>query len=118
MASGDTKDVFGKILGVLFILFGLPKLLSVPGAVENFNLWRLGDGWRFVVGMIEVCCGLSMFVPALKRFGAFGFFCLMPAAFLVHVTVGQYAMTAMPVVVGVAVLVYLQRQQVLRLRQP
>ena len=116
MPPTPSRDIFGKILGAIFIVSSLPKLLSVPGAVENFNLWHLGDGWRYAVGLIELSCGVSMFIPALSRFGAFGFFCLMPAAFLVHVTVGQYALTPMPVVLGLAVLTYLHRQQIVRLR--
>jgi hypothetical protein len=56
-----------------------------------------------------------MFVPSLRAFGAFGFFCLMPAAFIVHVTVHQYAMTAMPVIFGLVVLGYLRKNQIVRL---
>ena len=109
------RDIYGKILGVMFILSCLPKLLSVQGAVDNFHHWHLGDTWRYVVGLIELTCGVLMFVPGLKRFGAFGFFCIMPAAFIIHITVGEYAMLPLPVVFGVAVLVYLRREHIVRL---
>lgn len=110
------RDVFGKILGALFVLSSLPKLLSVHGAVANFNTWHLGDTWRYVVGALELACGVSMFIPSAKRLGAFGFLFLMPAAFVTHVAAGQYFMTPMPLVAGIIVLIYLVRQGAVHFR--
>ncbi|HEX4515593.1 MAG TPA: DoxX family membrane protein, partial [Polyangiaceae bacterium] len=64
------RDIFGKVLGALFILSSVPKLLSVQGAVENFNTWHLGSTWRYAVGSIELLCGVLMFFTATKKYGA------------------------------------------------
>ena len=114
MASSNSRDIFGKVLGVVFILSSLTKLLSVPDAVANFEAWHLGS-LRYAVGGIELLAGISMFVPMLKRYGSFAFFCVMCAAFIVHLTVNQYAMSAMPVVFGTVVFIYLRMQGVVKL---
>jgi AcrR family transcriptional regulator len=33
----QSKDIFGKVLGVIFVLSSLPKLLGVQAAVDNFH---------------------------------------------------------------------------------
>jgi uncharacterized membrane protein YphA (DoxX/SURF4 family) len=111
----SSKDIFGKVLGVLFCISGSPKLLSVQGAVDNFNKWHLGDNLRYMVGVIEVVLGILMFVPALKRYAAFGCYNIMAAAFIVHIVAGEYANTVMPLILGSAIFYYLYKEKIVQL---
>jgi uncharacterized membrane protein YphA (DoxX/SURF4 family) len=111
----NNKDIFGKVLGILFFICGLPKLLSVQGAVDNFNKWHLGDNLRYVVGVIELVLGILMFVPSLKRYAAFGYYNIMAAGFIVHIVAGEYTLTAMPLILGSVVFFYLYKEKIVQL---
>ncbi len=114
MESQGKKDVFGFVLGGLFMFSGIPKLVGVQGAVDNFNRWGLGDELRYIVGAIEVILGLLMFVPSLKKYSAFGYFCIMIGAALVHITAKEYPQLAMPVVLGSVTFYYLLKKGVIK----
>jgi uncharacterized membrane protein YphA (DoxX/SURF4 family) len=108
-----TKDIYGKILGVLFILSSLPKLIPIQAAADNFIKWHLGDTWRYVVGSAELIFGILMFIPQTKKYAAFGFFLIMPAAVITHIIAGEATNVIAPLVLGTAIFVYLYRKEIL-----
>jgi uncharacterized membrane protein YphA (DoxX/SURF4 family) len=112
----NKKDIFGIVLGILFTLSGIPKLVGVQAAIDNFNKWGLGDNWRYIVGLTEVALGLLMFVPSLKKYSAFGYFCIMVGAAMTHITVKEYPLLAMPVILGSVTLYYLMKQDVVKFK--
>jgi uncharacterized membrane protein YphA (DoxX/SURF4 family) len=107
------KDITGKVLAVLFILMGLPKILGLQMAVDNFERWQLNDSIRMITGVLEILLGAMMFMPTYKRYAAFGLFCMMPAGAMVHIIADEKLMLFLPVVFGVLLLWYLVKQNVI-----
>ena len=114
MSEVKQTDFFAIVLGILFILTGLPKVIGFEMAVANFNNWHLGITWRYIVGSTEVILGMFMFVPILKNYAAFLYFSMMPAAFMVHLVANENLMLIMPVGFGILTLAYLFKQGVLK----
>jgi uncharacterized membrane protein YphA (DoxX/SURF4 family) len=114
MSDQIKKDFFGMVLGILFFLSGVPKIAGVQDAIDNFNRWGLGDNWRFVIGSIELIFGLLMFWPALKKYAAFGYFCIMIGGALVHIAAKEYTLLPMPVIFGLLTFYYLIRKDVIK----
>lgn len=115
MTEDKQTDFFALVLGLLFILTGLPKVIGFEMAVANFNNWHLGITWRYIVGTTEVILGVFMFIPILKNYAAFLYFCMMPAAFMVHLVSYEYIMLIMPVGFGILTLVYLFKNGIIKL---
>jgi uncharacterized membrane protein YphA (DoxX/SURF4 family) len=114
MSEQNKKDTFAIVLGVLFILIGIPKIAGVQGAVDNFNHWGLGDTWRYIAGTTEITLGILMFFSATKKYAAFTFFCVMTSAIMVHLIAREYAVAPAPLLFGGLALWYLLKQGVVR----
>jgi uncharacterized membrane protein YphA (DoxX/SURF4 family) len=105
--NAKTTNILGYVLAVLIILMGAPKLIGVESSVESFKTWGLDDPMRMIVGITEVLLGVLMFVKSTKYLAAFGIFCMMPAGAVIHIAAGEWAMLALPVVMGLLFLLYL-----------
>ena len=114
MSEQNKKDTFAIVLGILFILIGIPKIVGVQGAVDNFNNWELGDTWRYIAGATEIVLGILMFFPATKKYAAFSFFCVMTSAIMVHIISREYAVMLAPVLFGGIALSYLLKRGVVK----
>jgi len=107
------KDILGIVLAVLFIVMGLPKILGLQMAVDNFERWQLNDNIRMITGVLEILLGSAMFMKSYKRYAAFALFCMMPAGAMVHIIAGETAMFFLPVVFGVLLFWFLVRENVI-----
>ena len=114
MSEQNKRDTFAIVLGILFILIGIPKIAGVQGAVDNFNNWGLGDTWRSVAGTIEITLGVLMFFAATQKYAAFGFFCVMTSAIMVHIISREYAVMLAPILFGGLTLWYLMKRGVVK----
>jgi hypothetical protein len=103
-----------RVLGVLFILFALPKLLSVPMAADNFVKWGLGDGGRYAVGALELALGFALLIERLRIWATLGLLSVMAGAVLVHLVAREYVMVPMPIVFGLLLVRVLARDGRLR----
>jgi hypothetical protein len=110
-AMGQEKRVIlGKILGVLFILSAIPKVVGLQMAVDNFNKWLLGDEWRYIVALVEIVAGLLMF-SKWERYGTIILLGIMPAATLVHIQFQEWVMLPMPIILGLLLFYYNQKMR-------
>lgn len=107
------KDVLGIVLAVLFILMGLPKILGLQMAVDNFERWQLNDNIRMITGVLEILLGSTMLMKSYKHYAAFALFCMMPAGAMVHIIAGETVMFFLPVVFGGLLLWYMMKQGVI-----
>ncbi len=114
MSEQNKKDTFAMVLGILFILIGIPKIAGVQGAVDNFNNWGLGDSWRYIAGTTEITLGALMFFSATKKYAAFAFFCLMTSALMVHIISREYAVMLAPILFAGLALWYLLKRGVVK----
>ena len=104
------KIILGKILGVLFILSAIPKVVGLQMAVDNFNKWLLGDEWRYIVALVEIVAGLLMF-SKWERYGTIILLGIMPAATLVHIQFQEWVMLPMPIILGLLLFYYNQKMR-------
>jgi cytochrome c oxidase subunit IV len=106
----ENKIILGKILGVLFILSAIPKVVGLQMAVDNFNKWLLGDEWRYIVALVEIVAGLLMF-SKWERIGTIILLGIMPAATLVHIQFQEWVMLPMPIILGLLLFYYNQKMR-------
>ncbi len=116
MEEEKKTDIFAIVLGIVFILTGIPKVIGFEMAVANFNNWHLGITWRYIIGSTEVILGVLMFLPILKKYAAFLYFCMMPAAFTVHLVASENIMLLLPIGFGLLTFCYLIKQRVLNFK--
>lgn len=83
-------------LGLVFIISGLVKLLSVDVMVSAFESWGYSTELMFAVGAAELLGGLMVLVPrtTFYAFNLLGF--VMVGAFATHLLEAQYALMLVP----------------------
>jgi uncharacterized membrane protein len=57
-------------LGLIYVCLGGAKLLGADIMVEAFDATGLGQSLRVVVGVLEICGGLCLFVPRASIYAA------------------------------------------------
>ena len=58
------------LLAALFIFAGYMKLAGNPDMVAEFKQIGMGDGLRYLTGVIELVAGLGLLVPAASLYAA------------------------------------------------
>ena len=66
----STRYAVQILLGLVFIAAGCAKLLGSDLMVQEFELIGLGQGFRLVVGTVEMAGGVCLFVPRAAACGA------------------------------------------------
>ncbi|MGR3469086.1 MAG: DoxX family protein [Shimia sp.] len=114
--SKRTSNVLAAVLTVLFLYFGLRKLLSHPIDVAIYVDLGFGQWPRFVTGSVEVLGAILLWVPRMRSIGA-----LLLAGTMCVGLFGLLAFTTQPflhlVALGAATgaLAWMHRADVLRL---
>src|SRR6266403_2423755 len=65
-----TRYAVQIVLGLVFLAAGCAKLLGADLMVQEFELIGLGQGFRLVVGMVEMAGGVCFFIPRAAACGA------------------------------------------------
>ncbi len=58
------------LVAALFLFAGYMKLSGNPDMVAEFGQIGLGDGFRYLTGIIEVVGGIALLIPAISLYGA------------------------------------------------
>ena len=58
------------LIAALFLFAGFMKLSSNPDMVAEFSQIGLGDGFRYLTGVIELAGGVALLIPAVSLYGA------------------------------------------------
>jgi uncharacterized membrane protein YphA (DoxX/SURF4 family) len=100
-------------MAALFLAAGLAKLAGQEMMVAEFETVGLGQWFRYVTGILEVVGAVALVVPAVSAFGAVLLLMVDVGAFVAQVAVLHGDLIHV-IVIGVilAVLVYMQRQQI------
>ena len=77
------------LLALLFIAAGVPKLLGLGTAAEEFAKLGYSAGFRLLIGALEVAGGVALLVPAVALFGACVLLVIMAGATWTLIQVGQ-----------------------------
>jgi uncharacterized membrane protein YphA (DoxX/SURF4 family) len=104
VVSGRARNVALWTLQILLGLFmavasGAPKLFGEATAVAMFDQIGLGDGFRYLVGALEIAGGLGLLVPRLAHLAALGLALVMVGAIVACLTVlAAGALTITPLI--------------------
>ena len=87
-APGNGRNIASWIIRVLlavaFLGAGGAKLAGVPMMVQVFDQIGIGQWFRYVTALVEIGCGLALFVPALTAIAALLLGVTMVFAVLTH----------------------------------
>lgn len=120
-----TLWVLQVLLAAMFIFAGLTKLVNVqPEVIEGFEKIGLGQGFRVLIGVLELAGGVGLLIPPLSGLAAMGLVGIMIGAVVVVVfKTPPAAAAAVPAAFG-AVLAFVawgrwpRTQALLGLRRP
>ena len=100
------------VLAAVFAFAGFLKLQG-PSAIrwgERFVEWGYPANAHYVVGVLEVLCGLGVLIPKWRRPAAATLVVLMIGALGTHAVHGEFPRLIPPLILGgLACLVYLAR---------
>ncbi len=103
------------LAGMFFFVGGL-KLTGAPELVALFDAIGVGQWLRYVTGSIEVVSAVALLVPSWAVFGALLLIPTMVGAVVTHLfIVGGSAGPATVLLIGVLVIAWARRDQLVRL---
>ena len=110
--------VLRVLLAALFLFAGTLKLIGVEMEIVVFEQVGLGQWLRYATGLAEIVGAVALLVPATSAFGALILLAVDIGAFGAQVAVlHQDWIHTVVIAVILAVLIYVQRDQILdRLR--
>jgi len=92
--------VLQVLLGVAFLGAGASKMAGAQTQVKNFDRWRLPQGWRPIVGLVELIGALGLLVgvvlPWVAAIAAVLLVVVMLGALLTHVRIRDVAQHFVP----------------------
>jgi putative oxidoreductase len=80
---------FKILVGLLFAAAGAAKLAGAPMMVQEFQAIGLGQGFRYLTGMVEIGSVVLLLVPSTSRFGALGLVGICIGALVTQIAVLQ-----------------------------
>ncbi len=110
--------VLRVLLAALFLMAAFMKLSGQPMMVEEFGTIGLGQGFRYLTGILELIGGIAVLVPAVSVFGALLLLCVDLGAFVTQAFVlhGDVIHTIV-IALLLLVLIYLQRGRLAALKR-
>lgn len=94
-------------LGVLFVVAGAAKLLSLDVMVMAFDSWGYSTSLRFVVGMVEAIAGVMLMFQVVHRPAAVMLMPIMIGAAYTHGFRGEWLTLALLPLMLLGVLVWI-----------
>ena len=105
------------LLAAMFSVQGVAKLASSPSWVSRFNAWGFPDNFYIVIGVIELLCGVLLFVPKLAGFGAVVLIIVMVGATITHLIHGEtQVVTTLILMTLLGIVGYIRRSNFSQLR--
>ena len=98
-------------LAAMFLMAGGSKLAGVPAMVSLFDALRLGQGFRYVTGVIEVASGIALLVPSAAVFGAMLLIATMLGAVAANLFLGQSPAAPLVLLLVAAAVAWTRRNQ-------
>ncbi len=72
------------LLGALFLLAGVGKLAGGEQTVQQFRSWGYSDGFRILIGLLEMLGGAGLLIPRIAALSALGLMGIMVGAVYTH----------------------------------
>jgi uncharacterized membrane protein YphA (DoxX/SURF4 family) len=98
-------------LAGVFLFAGASKLMGDPMMVAAFGKIGMGQGFRYLTGVLEVAGGVALLVPQLAPSAAAMLALVMVGATIAHLTVlGGTPALALALLAGCLIVVWLRRR--------
>jgi putative oxidoreductase len=90
------------VIGLLFVLVGLSKMVGPSGInwAVRLSRWGYPAASRYVIGGIEILAGLGLLVPPLRRSAAITLIVVMVGASVTHLIHGEFVRLLSPLILG------------------
>ncbi len=85
------------LLGLMFLVAGLGKLIGGEAAVEAFAAWGYAAWFATVIGVLEMAGGLGVLIPRTARYAILGLSSIMLGAMYTHLSNGEGLQVLRPV---------------------
>ena len=90
--------VLTALLAILFLIFGVSKLMGLEMMVNNFIRWGYPSWFLYVVGGLEVLGAIGLMLPQFRRYAAMGLIALMLGAIFTHIKAGEMSQVINPLI--------------------
>jgi putative oxidoreductase len=90
--------IFEIIVGVLFGLIGLMKLMGMKGPKKMFEQLGVPIGLMYFIGAAEIAGAIGLQFESLKLWASIGLFILLMGAIFSHFRVKDFKMGMAPIV--------------------
>ena len=85
------------VLGLMFLVAGLGKLIGGEAASEAFSAWGYAAWFATVIGALEMTGGLGLLIPRTTRYAIVGLLCIMLGAMYTHLSNGEGLQVLRPI---------------------
>ena len=92
------KTLLWVVLGLLFVVAGIDKLVSDPVQVRHFAEWGYPLWFLYLTGVIELGGGLSLFFPQVRLYGILVLSTTMLGAVFTHLKAGEWGAFPIPLI--------------------
>ncbi len=103
MKSGMKKALW-VVMGLLFIVAGVDKLVGDPNQVRHFAEWGYPLWFLYLTGVIELGGGVSLFIPPVRFYGILILSTTMVGALVTHLKAGEFGLAPIPLILLVLLL--------------
>lgn len=103
MSQSKARNIVGWVLqillGGLFLMSGVGKLMGEAEVAANFERWGYPAWFLMVTGVLELLGALGLFIPMTARWAASGLALLMLGAAWTHISGNDGLMVLMPLLI-------------------
>ncbi len=114
MSQSKAKNIVGWVLqillGVFFLISGVPKLMGEANAVAAFENWGFPGWFLMLTGALEVLGAIGLLIPMTAGWAASGLVLLMLGAAWTHISNNEGLAVLVPLLFAalLAVVAYLR----------
>ncbi len=114
MGQSKAKNIVGWVLqillGVFFIISGVPKLMGEATVAANFEHWGYPDWFLMLTGVLELLGAIGLLIPMTAGWAASGLVLMMLGAAWTHISNDEGLAVLVPLLFAalLAVVAYLR----------
>lgn len=100
--------VFQVLMGILYLIEGVPKVISIPEVVVMFENWGYPYGFYLIIGGLELLGGFLLFHPKSAGYASIFLSVVMIGAMSTHIIHDEGLIVLRPIayMIGLGVVFY------------
>jgi len=104
--------VITVLLGTMFTMTGVTKLMARPEVVAQFQSWGIPNFLMYIIGVAELLCAIGLFFTKTRTLAISGIVVLMIGAAATHLMNNEFSSVGTNLLLGGAAygLAYLRRK--------